>query len=38
MTALRTFDPEIAPLVQAEEAYQKDTLRLLASQNCGLDH
>jgi len=33
MTALRTFDPEIAQLVQAEEVYQKDTIRLIASEN-----
>jgi len=33
MTALRSFDPEIAQLVQAEEVYQKDTIRLIASEN-----
>jgi glycine hydroxymethyltransferase len=33
LPALRSFDPEIADLVQAEEAYQRDTIRLIASEN-----
>jgi glycine hydroxymethyltransferase len=33
MTALESFDPEIAQLVEAEEAYERDTIRLIASEN-----
>jgi glycine hydroxymethyltransferase len=33
MTALKSFDPEIAQLVEAEEAYERDTIRLIASEN-----
>jgi len=33
MTALKTFDPEIAQLVEAEGVYESDTIRLIASEN-----
>lgn len=33
MTALNSFDPEVAALVRSEEAYQSDTIRLIASEN-----
>jgi len=33
MSALSTVDPEIYALVQAEERYQRDTVRLIASEN-----
>jgi glycine hydroxymethyltransferase len=33
MTALSSFDPEIAQLVQAEQVYQRETIRLIASEN-----
>lgn len=33
MRALKSFDPEIAQLVEAEEAYERDTVRLIASEN-----
>jgi glycine hydroxymethyltransferase len=32
-SALQSFDPEIAELVHAEEVYQRDTIRLIASEN-----
>jgi glycine hydroxymethyltransferase len=33
MSALSTVDPEIFALVEAEERYQRDTIRLIASEN-----